>query len=324
MGMSDSALLETPATSNANASSGTESTEKSAGGKAFEAMVSGSDPGDEVDSSASSNETNETASDSTGEENNAAESAEHGGEADAADDSNTESDPLAGLSEGIASIKAMLAPETKQETHSQGATPTTQTESKPGEPDELDKFAVEQWGEDSDTTKNFTKAVDARVNRIVKQILTPILEVMEPEIGYTKTKRISEQNESARQHTYQAIDEYVKKIPALSVLYGKESKTANKDQVALRNQVYENAEQLLNAMIAKGVKLNREMIPGVLQKAEMLVRGENADKLIATLQHSGRLAALDTRKSDPNPSQVPQKRVGTSSGAALFEKMKRQ
>lgn len=321
MGMSDSALLETPATSNANASSGTESTEKSAGGKAFEAMVSGSDPGDEVDSS---NETNETASDSTGEENNAAESAEHGGEADAADDSNAESDPLAGLSEGIASIKAMLAPETKQETHSQGATPTTQTESKPGEPDELDKFAVEQWGEDSDTTKNFTKAVDARVNRIVKQILTPILEVMEPEIGYTKTKRISEQNESARQHTYQAIDEYVKKIPALSVLYGKESKTANKDQVALRNQVYENAEQLLNAMIAKGVKLNREMIPGVLQKAEMLVRGENADKLIATRQHSGRLAALDTRKSDPNPSQVPQKRVGTSSGAALFEKMKRQ
>ena len=320
MGMSDSALLETPATSNANASSGTESTEKSAGGKAFEAMVSGSDPGDEVDSSASSNETNETASDSTGEENNAAESAEHGGEADAADDSNAESDPLAGLSEGIASIKAMLAPEAKQETQSQAAT----TESKPGEPDELDKFAVEQWGEDSDTTKNFTKAVDARVNRIVKQILTPILEVMEPEIGYTKTKRISEQNESARQHTYQAIDEYVKKIPALSALYGKESKTANKDQVALRNQVYENAEQLLNAMIAKGVKLNREMIPGVLQKAEMLVRGENADKLIATRQHSGRLAALDTRKSDPNPSQVPQKRVGTSSGAALFEKMKRQ
>ena len=318
MGMSDSALLETPATSNANANSGAESTEKSAGGKAFEAMVSGNDPGDEVDSS---NETNETAIDSTGEENNAAESAEHGGEADAADDSNAESDPLAGLSEGIASIKAMLAPETKQETHSHGATPTTQTESKPGEPDELDKFAVEQWGEDSDTTKNFTKAVDARVNRIVKAVLDPVLKEIAPHIQYVHGERVSKAEQTARNATYSAIDATVKATPALASLYGADQKVATPEQQKLRSAVYTQAIELAKAFSAIGKKFTDAEL---LKSAELLVRADNAGKIVNARQHGSRLAALDTRKSESNPSQVPQKRVGTSSGAALFEKMKRQ
>lgn len=273
----------------------------------FEALVSGNDPGDEVDGDATPEASDASESDDAGESSDST-------EAETGDD-----DPLAGLNEQLAGLKQLLSGDASPATNNaktESATPTTTASN---DPDEFDKIAAEQWGDEA--AKAMSKAVDSRVMRLMETTLKPIFDAIAPNIQFAEKQRISAEEVEAKNYGFKVVDDLVKSKPVLASLYGKDAASATPEQKAIRDGVYKEAKAIAERLHRAGKPMDANQIWAA---AEAVVRTENAAKLTKaesrTVAHKA-VGALDTRKPVAPAKNNNAAKSGASEGEAFYRKL---